>query len=60
LAKQSLGAGFAVSVLKMLQVFRIIYVERDSGESQRFARFPGCLSSGQMRFEAVISETQRK
>src|SRR5260370_35182895 len=43
-----------------LQVSGIVYVESDAWKAQHLTMFSGGLRRGEMRFEAVVPEAQRK
>jgi hypothetical protein len=57
---QALGASFAWEREQVLQVFRIVDVNRDAWQVEHDARFARSLRVGVMRFEAVVAEPQRE
>ena len=59
-ASQLLGAGFAGTIEKLLQISRVVHVERDAGKLQHLASFSCGLSGGEVRPETIVAETQRK
>src|SRR5208282_1569625 len=59
-AGELLGTGFAGQRDQLLQVGRIIDVHSNARQLQHDARLARTLGGGEMRFEAVVAETQRK
>src|SRR5258708_31623414 len=59
-ANQFLRVGLSGMRDECLQVSGIVYVESDAWKAQHLARFSGGLRRGEMRFEAIVREAQRK
>src|SRR5258708_18076163 len=59
-ANQFLRVGLSGMRDECLQVSGIVYVESDAWKAQHLARFSGGLRRGEMRFEAIVPEAQRK
>src|SRR6202020_1233960 len=57
---QALGTAFAGLRQQLLQVFGIIYIDRDAGQLQHDARFSRSLGGCEMWLETVIAKAQGK
>jgi hypothetical protein len=57
---QALGEAFAGLRQQLLQVFGIVYIDRDAGQLQYDAGFSRSLGGCEMWFEAVIAKAKGK